>query len=590
MVFVKFLVALFIILSFAKLGGLVRAVFLTKQQSSWYFDAFVGLVISSFLLVVLSYTGLSWWVLGFTLSASWAFSYQQNNNLKTHISVGLVFFVSSFPLLVQSFLTAKNFAFAEAFFNVDTPFTLMIAESILQNDNYPVKLLENEGMALAYHYGYHSILAFISYFSGLRTHVVHAFVLMPFLYFLLSGLVLTLLKKVSELKLKWLAIVSVVVLYGHQLYVFNYFNPATLKNLIVLPGRYLATYPLAPSSFEPLFILAVFWLLLLKTNKSYGLAAILIGLIPVFKIPLAPVVGLGFGLFFVARAIKNKSIKPLAYPLFTVLFMAVIYRVFSASLVEAPPIELLSPSHVQKDHLFSAFVPLFILLIVHFATNKKLLMRGNSWMFFFVIPMPLLLAFIKIDDVNSWQLIAVIPFTACLMATLLLVNNWPSIKKKVKVMVVGSAVLIAAIPVANAIYYASNLIRNPELGHEYCNNVLLAETLQKIPVKNTVLATNDLRYPADGFSRDGNQFQFSALFGHQMKVSNLSYLVTKEFVKKSLDFQRKLPNKAPSTSDFEMMKNEGVTHFVLAISDSSKAEIPVVAYRIFNVNKGLEVE
>ncbi len=352
---------------------------------------------------------------------------------------------------------------------------------------------------------------------------------------------------------------------------------------MTLPGRYSALYPLGPSTFEPLFLLAIFWFLKLKTHRAFIFATVLLVLIPLFKIPLAPLAGLGFALAILYYAWLQKKPTLLFYPMAAALGMFVIFKTFSASISVAPVIKLLQASHVQKDHWFSLAVPLIVLFAVHFFTGKRLLRKENVMLFAFILPLPVLLLFINIDDVNTWQLISNAPFVGWFMAVLLLVSGLQLMLPVYKKALFGLAVLAILLPLANAAYYVNKLFVNPEFGHEFCDNKLLASALKKIPVKGSVLATNDLRYPAENFLRDGNQFQFSTLFGHQMKVSNMSYLITPEFLKYALHFQSKMPKKAPTGTEYQFLKNEGVTHFVLALSDSTKTGNPVVAYKIFSI-------
>ena len=63
----------------------------------------------------------------------------------------------------------------------------------------------------------------------------------------------------------------------------------------------------------------------------------------------------------------------------------------------------------------------------------------------------------------------------------------------------------------------------PESGHEYVDNRAVADALLHIPLDGTLLATNDLRYPANDYRRDQRQFQLAGVFGHRNMASNLAY-------------------------------------------------------------------
>ena len=558
---------------------MLRLQFLRDENSFWFLDAFLGTIFFISSLLLFSKIGLKPELAAFLLLPGWFLKSTVKIESKLVFYAIAVLFIGGISYWVQGGLLASNANYALMYFNVDTPFTLMIAQSIQQSSEYPPKLLENEGMSLMYHYGYHIGLSFLSSISGLKIHVVHSLVLLPWMFFLQVGLIISIVKKVSGIKLIYAAACALLIWLSYQQYLFNYLNPNTLKNLIVLPNRYTALYPLGPSTFEGPFILAVIWLLWIKRSGAFLLSTILVILIPLFKIPLAPVVGMGFGLSALHFAWKEKKWVYLIYPSVAAVGMFVVFKLFSAAVSVAPPIEFFSMSHVQKDQWLSILIPIVILFLIHFLTKKKVLSNNNSWLLAFVFPMPILLLFINIQDVNTWQLIAVVPFTAWFISVLILVKNRELLKPIYKKGLIGLSVFILIIPISNAVVYVSNLLNTPVIGHEYCSNKLIEKTLKHIPLKENVIATNDLRYPAENFSRDGSQFQFSALFGHQMKVSDLSYLITLDFLKQALEFQSKLPQSIPSKEDLEFLKSKDVTHFVLAKSDVNLEGRPVVEYK-----------
>ncbi len=578
-----YILCFFALISLPKLGRLLRIPFLEDQHSGWFVDAILGTVFFITALFVGGKLGVPMLWLAPILVPGWFLKLPKTSEIRTILVSLLVLFFGATSLFAHGFLIAENPDYANVFYNVDTPFTLMLGQSFQQSGSYPPLLLENEGMALRYHYGYPIFLAFLSSLGGIKVHVVHGLFLMPWLVFLLVGMLITFLMKWGKQKLFWAAFFALVIWLGYRQYLFNYLNPTTLKNLVTLTGRYSAVYHLGPSAFEPVILLAIFWFLKLKTHRAFVFATIFLVLIPLFKIPLGPLAGLGFAAAMLYYAWLLKKPVLLVYPMAGALGMYFIFKTFSASISVAPVIKFLQASHVHKDHWFSMVLPLMVLFGIHFFTGKKLLRKENIMLFAFILPLPVLLLLINIDDVNTWQLISGAPFTAWFMVVLLLVSSLPLLLPVYKKALFGLAVLALLLPLANAAYYINTLFVHPEIGHEFCDNQLLANTLKKIPVKGSVLATNDLRYPAENFLRDGNQFQFSALYGHQSKVSNMSYLITPEFLKYALHFQSKMPKNEPTETEYQFLKAEGVTHFVLALSDSTKTGNPVVAYKIYRV-------
>jgi hypothetical protein len=49
-----------------------------------------------------------------------------------------------------------------------------------------------------------------------------------------------------------------------------------------------------------------------------------------------------------------------------------------------------------------------------------------------------------------------------------------------------------------------------------------------IPTEGTIVVTNDLRYPAQNFTRDDRQMQIPALFGHQAFAINYAHEAVEE--------------------------------------------------------------
>ena len=580
-----FLILLLVFLSLNKLGLLIRRLFINDENSSWFVDSFVGTVFFTFGLLLLSFFNLRIEWAGLFLPLGWILVKNHSKSYGLIFTSLVVCLIGGFSFWLQGYLMSVNPDYPVRFFNVDTPFTLMLAKSFQAQTGYPPLLLENEGMSLKYHYGYHILLAFLSNLSGIKVHVVHSLFLLPWMFLLQVGLLVSFLKKFA--KVKWLVAgaLTFVIGLGYQQYLFNYFNPDTVKNLIVLPNRYTSLYPLGPSTFEgPIFIFIV-WLLWIKKKGSLLFASLVLMLIPLYKIPVAPAIGLGFGIACVYFAWYEKNWRYFLYPIGGAIGMLLVFKIFSSPSLESPDIELLSASHVQKDQWFSVMMPLLFVIALQFITKRKIVNQYNTWLLAFILPLPILLLIVNINDVNVWQLISIAPFAAWFISVFLIAENFPRFLPIIQKSTIILGILVIFIPVANAIFYVVEISQNPEFGHEFCDNNLLQKKLKKIPVKECVIATNDLRYPAENFSRDGNQFQFSAIYGHQMKVSNMSYLVTKEFVEQVLAFQAKLPNSPPDQKDIEFLKSEGVTHFVLAHSDSTAEGNPVKAYHIFDIKK-----
>lgn len=92
---------------------------------------------------------------------------------------------------------------------------------------------------------------------------------------------------------------------------------------------------------------------------------------------------------------------------------------------------------------------------------------------------------------------------------------WPRAsgrRRRAALVFVGLMVVPA---IAHRIRGTALMAFDPARAHEHADNRALGDALGVVPVAGSVLATNDLRYPANGFGRDLLQFQLTSIRGHQ---------------------------------------------------------------------------
>lgn len=126
-------------------------------------------------------------------------------------------------------------------------------------------------------------------------------------------------------------------------------------------------------------------------------------------------------------------------------------------------------------------------------------------------------------DTNILVPLRVMPKLLAVATVLALAVLWDRTRSKLNAAVLVYLVLLFLLPLSHKATQALIYIVRPELGHEYVDNRPIAEALAKIPVKGSVIATNDLRYPANDFRRDQRQMQIPAIFGHQAFAANTSF-------------------------------------------------------------------
>lgn len=118
---------------------------------------------------------------------------------------------------------------------------------------------------------------------------------------------------------------------------------------------------------------------------------------------------------------------------------------------------------------------------------------------------------------------------------------------------------------------------DPTKGHEYVNNKRLAEVLGSVKMTDRhLLATNDLRYPANGFSRPNRQFQMSSLFGHSFFNAEMLYSFV--YFNGDAETRRKEYGRRKAVTDVlsdpgkslkeesDSLRSLGITHVVLHLN------------------------
>jgi hypothetical protein len=166
-----------------------------------------------------------------------------------------------------------------------------------------------------------------------------------------------------------------------------------------------------------------------------------------------------------------------------------------------------------------------------------------------------------------------VPWIAITGTVAVTMSAWPLLGRSLRATIVGIWVVCALPSVAHRIYYSGLLLWTPQLGHEYADNRALIEVLKAIPVGGSVIAANDLRYPADDYARDNLQVQYTALFGHHFYLTNLAYERSPD-VDRRRELQAKLREPVWSPDLEKIAHREGWTHLLIHKSYPHPGTIP----------------
>ena len=171
---------------------------------------------------------------------------------------------------------------------------------------------------------------------------------------------------------------------------------------------------------------------------------------------------------------------------------------------------------------------------------------------------------------------ALVPATMVLHAFVLafISDRWAALGRGRRLAIVAFLVFTIIQPVLVTGRYLGVLLFEPERGHEFADNRSIAEALATIPVRGSVIVTNDLRYPAGGFSRDNRQMQVPALFGHQAFAVNYAY-ERFEFSKARMELHAPLQRNEWSDDILAAARAHGWTHFLVRKSYTHPDTIPL---------------
>ena len=176
---------------------------------------------------------------------------------------------------------------------------------------------------------------------------------------------------------------------------------------------------------------------------------------------------------------------------------------------------------------------------------------------------------------DDWlQILLPVPILlhACVLS--IVGQRWARIgpRRRMAVMVVMALTVLPAAWVAGR--YSRVLVRHPELGNEFVDNRSIAAALAAIPRGETIVVTNDLRYPAQRFNRNNRQMQIPALFRHQAFAVNYAYEIF-DFSRERRELQTLLQAEAWSDEIERAARTYRWTHLLIHKDYMHPSPIPL---------------
>jgi hypothetical protein len=435
--------------------------------------------------------------------------------------------------------------FPPVFYNVDSPRALEEVHALTVAHSYPPPSLSNVGVVRTYHYGVHAMAALISRSSGLLPHHALFVVVLPLLALGTVAAAVAAARYLAPALPLSLAVPLLLIAAPNLTRTFSdgfgprLWSAATSGRFTLdwISSDYVLWGILSNESQNTDFlILGSIAAIAAAPLNGWILPAFLIGSSVIFKTTTGIALLAGLMLAESWRAIASKRYRPSAQMLlvgmvFVATYVAFYLVSFHASVgVEAYPLQhirgILSigrPVSVYGavvDSLWLLLPALVVLIARSEGTDRE---RASL----------LLMALAPLIVVNITRLVHVgegavgagledwlqithpIPFLVHAFAVAVAGAHWHSLRRARRRAFIAVTALVTAPVVIAAADYSSRLLRAPESGHEFADNRTIAQALAAIPIRDSLIVTNDLRYPTDNFGRDDRQIQIPALFGHQ---------------------------------------------------------------------------
>jgi len=413
-------------------------------------------------------------------------------------------------------------AYPAEFFARDTPFFMQQVYALLRTESYPPPSLETYGFSFKYHYGFQAFAALASLMTGLKPHFVMFAVVHPLLEVLAGIVVYDLCRRLTGQRGAALACLFLVLLGSRQYFYSYYLLDPSWWRFLTHEENFNFRFPNGPDAAGLLIALCALRCVLEFERRNMRLAALFFTCaLPLFKIPYLIPVGLGIGLIYAYELWKRYRGHLLAEICGAGLLSALLYFVFSRN-----PGADGGTAIFQLGGFVAMAMPwdneTLLILSAVIVTTAAVTRHAPSGLvgkvLFFVAAPYLVFSVWRLEIENEYQIFTLaVRLVALFMAVYLaaaLLREGPHRRYRRAAFAALLVVLTAPglVSLFNHVYIVA---AHPERGHEYVNNRAIADALVRIPLQGTLIATNDVRYPANDYARDYRQFQLAGIFGHR---------------------------------------------------------------------------
>ena len=563
----------------------------------------IGLLLNMYLYLITTIIGINW-IFSIVPMLFCTVHYYMFLNKKNHLNnkIDLIKYISIIIIILPNFIQSLYMglgSYPNHFFSVDSGFHLANVYNFYYETEYPPKSLEVLGQEpFKYHFGIHALSAMISKFTSLPPHTIFLLIIPTIINFLLYSTIFEFFKQKrinpfipasSLIIFRFLSnqsIIDYLSIFIEKYKDYHFFNKHEYYfNIWNQPHNVLSLL---------MIVLIIHSLSHAKKYYHFLTPLFIVTIIPLVKIPFAPLFGLGFTFQILIKMFITKKHKLLIFPILALIFMITNYFIFAHNSfghnnnIQNPLTDLVSlsigfnPSNISFRSIMKIFTILIYFtgfLYLAIVANKKFLKIVKWEEFGFAIFPLFFILFVNFEPDHNlvteiWQIPDPVDFICGLIFIKYTIEYlFFDYSKKIKIIYLFF--LITLIPgILSYFSYNYLLINHPSKGYEYCNNRKLGEILKKIPREGSILATNDIRYPANDYLRKNHNYAISGTLGHQSVCSNMRHISNSGKYMQNIKLIKLLGSNKWDEQIMQLCKTFKVTHIIIHKNYNYPKNIP----------------
>lgn len=456
------------------------------------------------------------------------------------------------PILIAAGHMAPG-DYSPVFYHVDTPYFLEKVHALVKTEIYPPTSLGVVDGRFSYHFAAHGLTALIARASGLAPHHTLFLIVLPLLSVGVLAAAVLGARSLGAALPAWVAVPMLLIPVPTLWYRFwdvagpgvaAAISSLTLGPLDGVTARYEmwgATSNNGHNIAAQFVVLGSLAGIAAARTRGWRLPVFLIGSAFLVKSPTGLALAAGLALAQAYRTVATRSARPLMPVVAAAGVFVGIYGAFWNGPPEAVGYRLeLFPFYqvkrlLERDELTGFWLDVGWLLLpaaVILLARQRDPMKRSAPLLLFAVPPFFLVNSLRLTDMrpgfavsDDWLQVMspAVPLAIHAFVLSLAAQRWTRLGPGLRATFLLAIGLSILPPVFAAARYSRLLIVHPERGHEFVDNRALGEALSVIPTEGAIIVTNDLRYPAQDFSRRDRQMQIPGLFGHQAFAVNYAY-------------------------------------------------------------------